>query len=358
MRRKHPLASLCFANLCWLSCLLLATSASAEQRLGDFCRIKGQEENILHGMGLVVGLKGTGDGDSKTTQRALGRYMELMGHRLGADPKNPGQTMLDELKGAKNVALVVVTSVVPAGGAQQGDLLDCTISAVSAKSLDGGYLLLTELKGPLPADKTVYGLARGMVSIDDSTKGPVARVVRGCQLEASFQNQFVKNGKLMLVMDKDHAAFATTSYLAGEINRQKDSLDSAEPIDQTQIEVTIPQIYIERPAVFAANLLETRMLLPAFDTKVVINERKKAIIIGKDVEVAMVAVTHKNRLIQAGAEQVSQFVVVDPTPESNSTKLSSLVTALNALKVPTEDVIDIIKMLKHKRALYGELIIE
>lgn len=354
MRRNLPLAIYCLA---WLSGLLLAIPAQAEQRLGDFCRIKGQEENILHGMGLVVGLKGTGDGDSKATMRALGRYMELMGHRLATD--KTGQTMLDELKGAKNVALVVVTSTVPAGGAQQGDLLDCTISAVGAKSLDGGYLLLTELKGPLPTDKTVYGLARGMVSIDDSTKGPVARVVRGCQLEANFHNQFVKGGKLTLVMDKDHASFATTNYLANEvINKQLDSPGMAHAIDQTQVEVEVPKLYADRPAVFASYLLETRVVMSTADTKVVINERKKAIIIGKDVEVAMVAVMHKNRLIQAGPEQVSQFVVVDPTPESNSTKLSSLVDALNALKVPTEDVIDIVKMLKHKRALFGELIIE
>src|SRR5262245_30498675 len=117
------------------ACLLglFAGAARAEIKLSDVCRIKGQEENTLHGMGLVVGLKGTGDSDSKTTMRALARYMELMGHRIGSDPK--GQVMLDELKGVKNVAMVFLTVTVPAGGAQQGDLLDCKVSAMSAKSL-------------------------------------------------------------------------------------------------------------------------------------------------------------------------------------------------------------------------------
>src|SRR4051794_33348151 len=72
----------------------LAGTAFADHKLGDLCRIKGQEENTLHGVGLVMGLKGTGDGDSKMTMRALARYMELMGHRLGTDAK--GNASLDE----------------------------------------------------------------------------------------------------------------------------------------------------------------------------------------------------------------------------------------------------------------------
>src|SRR5437868_6555621 len=93
-----------------LICSIFVGPAFADHKLGDLCRIKGQEENTLHGVGLVVGLKGTGDGDSKLTMRALARYMELMGHRLGTDAK--GNTSLDELKGVKNVALVSVTATV------------------------------------------------------------------------------------------------------------------------------------------------------------------------------------------------------------------------------------------------------
>src|SRR5262245_43766400 len=123
------------------------STACADHRIGDICRIKGQEENILHGFGLVTGLKGTGDSDMKATQRALEHYMELLGHHLGTGPS--GQTQFDELKNVKNVALVYVMATVPPGGAQQGDTLDCFLSAASAKSLDGGYLMLTELFGPV-----------------------------------------------------------------------------------------------------------------------------------------------------------------------------------------------------------------
>src|SRR6187399_2315519 len=109
-----------------LAMVLAAAAVRGDHRVGDICRIKGQEENTLHGMGLIVGLRGTGDGDNKATLRALARYMELMGHRLSNNAQ--GQPSLDELKSVKNVALVFVTATVPAGGAQQGDDIDCTVS--------------------------------------------------------------------------------------------------------------------------------------------------------------------------------------------------------------------------------------
>ncbi|MGI8978892.1 MAG: flagellar basal body P-ring protein FlgI [Pirellulaceae bacterium] len=348
----------CLPLLCvWLSTFSLGT-VHADHHIGDLCRIKGQEENTLHGVGLVVGLKGTGDGDNKLTMRALARYMELMGHRLGSDPK--GQVSLDELKGVKNVALVSVSATVPPGGAQQGDLLDCTVSAMSAKSLAGGHLLLTEMRGPRPDDKTVYGLAKGQISLDDAASPQTGRVTQGLQVETRFQNEFVRNGKLILVMNKDHASFQNTNYLADRINSQPDlGYKGARAIDQVKIEVNIPPLYLDNPAQFAGLLLDTRIARFQTDTKVIINERKKAVIVGADVEIGPVAVMHKNRLIQTGgAETTGEFVPFDMVGDGTKTKLTALVDALNALKVPAEDVIDIIMMLKHKQALFGELIIE
>jgi flagellar P-ring protein precursor FlgI len=344
---------------------VVATSpALAYHRIGDVARIKGQEENVLHGMGLVVGLKGTGDGDNKVMLRALAHYMDMLGHRVGSSQS--GQPMLDELRNVKNVALVFVTAVVPAGGAQQGDTLDCQISsALSAKSLEGGTLMLTELYGPVPGDKTVFGLAKGLVSIDDAGKPQTGRIPLGCQLEKSVKNQFVtKEGKLMLVMNKDHATFQTTAEVESQINSQRDFTPEsggqqvARAIDQVQIEVTIPPNYRDNPALFASLLLETSLAPPQVDTLVIINERKQAIIVGEEVEIGPVAVMHKNRLIQVGEQQVNEAVGINPIADSQKTKLAALVDALNRQKVPTSDVIDMIKMLKHKRALFGELIIE
>jgi len=349
-----------------LTAILAASPARGDHRVGDICRIKGQEENILHGFGLVIGLKGTGDGDMKPTQRALGHYMELLGHRVATAPGSQGaQASYDELKNAKNVALVYVTATVPPGGAQQGDLLDLNLSASSAKSLDGGYLMLTELHGPVPGDKTVYALAKGYLSIDDPARQQTARVPLGCQLERKIENRFMtSDGKVILVMNKDHATFQTASDVERAINNERDFYTSsgergiARAIDQVTIDVTIPASYSDNPALFAATLLSTRLAPAMVDTRVIINERKQAIIVGADVEINPVVVMHKNRIIQVGDQQLQEAVAFNPRGDSSRPKLESLVAALNLLKVPTGDVIDIIKMLKHKRALFGELIIE
>lgn len=342
--------------------LLGLAQARGDHRIGDVCRIKGQEENYLHGMGLVVGLKGTGDGDNKQTQAALAQYMGLHGHRVRNN--QTGQPMLEDLKNAKNVALVFISATIPPGGAQQGDRLDCTLSAFGAKSLAGGTLMLTSLRGPLPTDKTVYALAMGPISLDDPQMPQSGRIPLGCQLERSIENEFVHEGKLTLVMNKDHAAFRTTHDVEAEINSQRDFISTntgqgiARAIDQVTIEVTIPQSYRESPALFASLLLDTRLVPPQNNTRVIINERKQQLAIGADVEIGPVAVMHKSRLIRVGPEAVNQAVSFDIKQDPEKPKLTALVDALNDLKVPTADVIDIIKMLKHKRALFGELIIE
>ncbi len=115
--------------------------ADGELQLRDICRVKGLEENTLQGLGLVVGLKGTGDAKLKPTARALARTMQLLGGNISTDAQ--GFPVLDEIAEANNTALVIVTAEVPPAGAQQGDTLDCTISALSAKSLEGGTLMLT-----------------------------------------------------------------------------------------------------------------------------------------------------------------------------------------------------------------------
>jgi flagellar P-ring protein precursor FlgI len=349
-----------------LACCL-ASLAHAELRIGDACRVKGQEENTLQGMGIVAGLKGTGDGDSKPTQRALAQMMELMGNRLGAGPR--GQTMLEELKNAKNVALVFVTCKVPPGGAQPGDFSDVTVSAVSAKSLEGGYLMISALKGPNPRDQAVYATAQGLLVIDDSSLAQTARIPNGATIEREFRNEFVKDGKITLIIDKEYASFATSAEIERMINQSPDfrspGMSQAEGVakarGQDRVEVTIPELYRDQVEAFLGYVMDIRLASPANNNTVIVNKRLQALIVGADVEIAPVAVMHKNRVIQTGgAPPANQFVPLDVTEvEGNrNTKLKSLVDALNALQVPTDDVIDIIVMLKQKRALSGQLIIQ
>ena len=123
--------------------------AHGELRIRDLCRVKGQEENTLHGMGLVFGLNGTGDKDP-TTIRSLARMMELMGIPLSADAK--GNLSLADLQNVQNVASVYILATIPAAGARQGSQVNCTVTAINAKSLEGGILAPTVLCGPNRAD--------------------------------------------------------------------------------------------------------------------------------------------------------------------------------------------------------------
>jgi len=334
-----------------------ATTVDARVTLKSICRVKGQEENTLHGLGFVVGLNGTGDGGNfLPTIRSLAKAMSLMGEPLGAKG-------LLELKDAKNVALVSVSVTVPAAGARQGDRLDCTVSSIgSATSLDGGQLFLTPLLGPDPKSTRVYGFAKGPISLDDEAIATTGKIFTGCQLEADFFNVFVKDDRVTLVIDKNHADFQVSQDIAELVNSQLSFQSSGETlakaIDQSNVVVTIPPQYRDDPVLFISQILSLPMLDPQTEARVVINERAGTIVIGGDVEIGSVVVTHKNVTIETGAAAGAEpFVPLDPE-EINTAKLKALVQALNTIHVSTADMIDIIKGLDRDGKLHGKLIIE
>ncbi len=345
-----------------LLALGLTPPVTAELRLVDICRVKGQEETTLVGMGLVIGLKGTGDANARPTMQSLGKMMERLGVPLSQDPT--GKMALDELKNATNVALVYVQAKVPGAGAREGDKLSCSISAISAKSLEGGTLVSTPLM--LPGSETVYAIASGKLTVDDANKPTVARVHQGCQLIQSFFNDFTKDGHITLVLDMSHAGFQTAQDIEDLINRQPDFVGPAsgtdqliaKALDQVNIQVRIPENYQENPVLFTSLVLNQLLIEPHKDARVVIDERSGSIIIDDDVEIGAVAVAHKNLSIETQTGLLaSQFVPVDPAINTAVPKLKALVDALNALQVPTSDVIDIIKALERSGKLYGRLII-
>lgn len=351
-----------------LSCFcLLASTASAQRlRIRDICRLKGQEVNNLHGMGLVVGLKGTGDGDAAPTSRALAKMMQLMGAQISADAQ--GRLNIDDVSDAKNVALVTVTGQIPAIGAQQGDMLDLTVSALNAKSLEGGYLMLTPLVGPRVNDPTVYALAEGRLKVQADGTPTVATISRGGKMESTIRAPFQENGKITLIIDRDFANFDTSQRLEEAIKALPDFTISASPgnmagrssvraIDQLHVEVQIPELYRESPIEFISALMSAPITLQSNSNRVVINERQGIVIIGEDVTFAPALVTHKNLRIEAGAGP--GLTGLNPTgrPQDNP-KLKALADALNELKVPATDLIEIVKSLKSKGDLYGEVVFQ
>ena len=334
------------------------TASAARLMLKSICRIKGQEENTIQGLGVIVGLKGTGDSASYLpTIRSVAKIMTIMGN-------SPAANAIVDLKDTKNVALVLVTATIPAAGARQGDKIDCVVSSIgSAKGLAGGRLFLTPLIGPDPKHPRVYAFADGSVTIENAEMPNTGRIHEGCRLEEEFFHAFTKDNRITLVLDKNHADFQVAQDIADLINSQmgkqvSSSAPLAHAFNQGNIVVDIPAQYRDDPVSFVSQVLSLPIMEPRTVARVVINERTGTIVISGDVEIGSVAVTHKNLVIEAGGQTAARpFVGVDPI-DPTSPKLKALVEALNAVHAPTEDIIEIIKGLDRNGKLHAPLIIE
>ena len=342
---------------------LLVQPSLAQLKIGSFVRVKGQESNRLHGMGIVVGLKnGNGDPDADPTIRQLYQVLKTHTNSVG-DPK----AMQKELKGYKNIALVVVTATVPKGGARIGDRLDCEVQALGAKSLEGGRLFLAHLISDDPQDPTVYAYAEGNLTVDPASP-TTGRVMRGTQINRNFTSKFVENGYINLVIKESHAGFAMAHEIATVINDSRDfqtvkdstNQQLAHAKDTRNISVKIPKTYKDSPVEFVSYVLGTNFIHPPKAARVLIRRKSGTVIIDPTVEIRPVAVTHKRLVIAPdGGTPVGQFVQLDTQVQPHTTtRLQALVDALKALKVPTDDIIEIIINVHRSGAMYGELIIE
>ncbi len=337
----------------------MGSTAEARTLLKTICRIKGQEENTLQGLGIVVGLKGTGDGGTSAPMiRALAQTMQYLGSPSGKN--GPA-----ELKDTKNVALVFVTATVPAQGARQGDKLDCAVSSVgSAKSLAGGRLFMTYLVGPgdpkKPPGLRLGGRAHHPGQPRKTTTG---RIYGGCRLEEDFFNVFVKDGKITLVLDRHHADFQVAAEIADMINKapfnvQSTSTPPARAIDPCNIEVYVPKQYLNDPVEFVSQVLGTPIPDPPTGARVVINERAGSIVISGDAEIGPVggdAQEHRGRGGGGGGLRgpVRPLGLPERKPDAQVARRIA-----GQLHVPTEDVIEIIKGLQRNGKLNAQLIIE
>jgi flagellar P-ring protein precursor FlgI len=343
-------------------------------RIGDICRVKGQEENTLQGLGLVVGLNGTGDGaDFGPKIQALANALHRMGSPLGAGG-------FRELRNTKNAALVLVTATVPSTGARQGDTLKCVVTSIGdAKSLKGGYLVSTPLQGPFVAAEVgqtkVYGFAQGTVQLDDERQVNRGSIVQGARLEADLLNPYVVNGQFTLVLRQSHASFSMASQVAYIINsaggdtiRDADAPRErivtagqsgiARAVDQLNVLVTIPDSERQDPVYFIQRMLDEPLDGADLEARVTVNRDKGTIVIGERVEVGPAVINHGNMVIEAGANvPTGEFIPVDSAARSPA-RLQALVTTLQAIRLSTTDIIDIIETLDKNGSLHGTLVIE
>jgi flagellar P-ring protein precursor FlgI len=358
--------------------LSLIAGAVQAARLKDIAAIKGMRDNQLLGYGLVVGLQGTGDSKKEFTGMAMSQMLRQMGVDVKADQIE-----------SKNVAAVIVTANLPAF-IRAGSRLDVTVSSIGdSKSLQGGTLLMTPLRGP---DKNVYAVAQGPLSVGGFAGGgggasvtknhpTVGLVPNGAIVEKEVPVDFSNRNALRLALH--NADFTTAARVAKTINQELGGL-YARARDAATIDVIVPYDH-EGGAVELIALVERLPVEQDTRAKVIINERTGTIVVGEAVRVSTVAVAHGNLTLEIKAKETAKVETArDPLqPEDGAMKqtqesvkettvsvnepgdklisvpegatLGDVVKALNALGVTPRDLIGILQAMKAQGALQAEL---
>jgi len=303
-------------------------------RLKDIAKFRGARDNQLFGVGLVVGLNGTGD-STVVPSTLVANMLKNFGMNFTAS----------ELK-SKNSAIVMVTADIPPFY-KEGMRLDVTISSLGdAKSLAGGILLQTPLYG---ADGNVYAVAQGPLSIGGEDVGQtvnlqkrhqlVAYIPQGAIVEREIPMEIVSNNSITLLLD--HPDFTTAARAAQAINSKFESV-IAKAIDAASIKIKIPKIFEDDLITFLA-IIEEIEVVPDIPAKIVVNERTGTIVFGGKIKI-------HDCVISYGNFNVSIKSTGDNTVES-------LVNALKASGATPQDIIAILQTLKQSGALQDELIV-
>jgi flagellar P-ring protein precursor FlgI len=361
---RHTVLCAAGATFALLLITAFATPARAVQ-IQDIVRIKGSETNKIVGMGLVVGLKGTGDGGKFVpAMRALAQVIGRL---------NDEAVVASELANADNVALVSITCELPGEGVREGDRLDVYVAAIGpAKSLEGGRLFMVPLIGP-QKNSPVLAYAEGPVTIENPEVPTVGRVPRGAQLTADVMSRLMdRYGRITLVINPQNASWPVANNLANLINDliAPDGPQIAKAIDAKNVVLEVPMWQRDNPGQFISPILQTYIdpSQVSGGGKVVINERTGTIVISGDVQVSPVIISHRGLTITtitpppvANAAQpiISEngFVAMDPEKRGGA-QLADLLAAFNQLKVPADDRIDILKLMHESGKLHAQLILE
>lgn len=358
-----------------LTGLLFIATGSVAERLKDIASLAGVRNNPLIGYGLVVGLDGTGDQTTQTPFTA--QSFRSMLNQLGVTLPQ-GQTFQ-----LKNVAAVSVHATMPAF-AKPGQTIDITVSSIgNAKSLRGGSLLLSPLKG---ADGRVYAVAQGELLVGgfgaEGTDGSritvnipsAGRIPNGAIVERAVASSFADSSHLTFNLAR--ADFTTSRRVAETINELLGP-NVARALDASSVIVTAPRDSNQRVAY--VSLLENIEVTPgSAPARIVINSRTGTIVVGEHVTVRPSAVTHgsltvtvteRSQVSQPNALAEGQTVVVPQTDititeENNrmftfegATTLSEVVRAVNQVGAAPGDLMAILEALKQAGALQAELIV-
>jgi flagellar P-ring protein precursor FlgI len=355
----------------WLFAALLIADTARAERIKDLASIAGVRNNQLVGYGLVVGLDGSGDQTTQTpfTVQSVISMLSNMGVNLP-----PGQSLQ-----LKNVAAVMVTATLPAF-ARSGQQIDVTASSIgNAKSLKGGTLILTPLKG---ADGQIYAMAQGnLVVVGAGASGAgskvtinhlsVGRIAGGATVEREVPTP-VGQGEFV------HFELNTTDF--GTVQKVVETVNRAAPgtavaVDGRQVRVRAPMSADERVA-FLGRIGDLEVAPDQTAAKVIVNSRTGSVVMNQSVTLdncavahgnLSVAVTTENAVSQPGALSGGQTAAVanaqiDIKQEGgglvnlrSGAKLADVVKALNAIGANPQDLIAILQAMKSAGALRAEL---
>lgn len=345
--------------------LLAAAGPAAAVQIQDIVRLKGSETSKIVGMGLVVGLRGTGDGgDFLPAMRALAQVIGRL---------NDESVVAAELADAANVALVTITCELPGEGVREGDRLDAFVAAIGpATSLEGGRLFMVPLIGP-QKNSPVLAYAGGPVTIEDPDVPTVGRVPNGAQLTADVSSRLMdRYGRITLVINPQNASWPVANNLSNLINDliAPDGPQIARAVDQKNVVIDVPMWHRDDPGQFISPILQTYIdpSQVAGGGKVVINERTGTIVISGDVQISPVIISHKGltittitpppvpNVVNPRIEQ-ERFIGLDPDHRGGA-KLADLLAAFNQLKVDAQDRIEILKLMHESGKLHAQFILE
>jgi flagellar P-ring protein precursor FlgI len=369
MKRKTMPHILVFAVF-WV---IAFTSLTEAARIKDLASIEGVRENQLIGYGLVIGLNGTGDRatNAEFAIQTLKNMLTRMGLTITVEPR--------QIR-VKNVAAVMVTAKLPPF-ARKGSRIDILVSSVGdAISLQGGTLLLTPLKAP---DQQIYAVAQGPLSIGGFLGGgagatvqknhaTVGTIAGGAIVEKEVEVDLNKREAITIALHKQD--FTTALRLAEAINAKIGS-DVAFPLDSGTVRMRVAEPFRDKVVEQVASIeaLEVAVDLPA---KVILNERTGTIVIGENVRISPVAISHGNLTIKVQVQlQVSQpgafsggETAVVPKVETEveeqearviqlapGVSLGEVVRGLNAVGATPRDLVAILQALKAAGALQADL---
>ncbi len=343
----------------------------AASRIKDIASFEGVRENQLTGVGLVVGLNGTGDRSQTVFSiQTLANMLERSGITINANQVR-----------VKNIAAVMVTATLPPF-IRQGSRIDVTVSSIGdAQSLQGGVLIQTPLQA---ANNMVYAVAQGQVAIGGFSGGgggnrvqqnhPTGgRIPNGALVEREVAVDFTGKTHLNLVLHQSD--FTSASHAVRAVNASAGS-DIAHAVDGRTIEITIPASYTNKIIEFMS-LVESSAMEVDATARVILNEKTGTIVLGKDVRISEVSIIHGSLSLQVGTvfkvsqpeafTKVEQATVVPDTTLSvqedkgktvtlkNGASIEEVVKALNAIGAGPRDIIAILQAIKAQGALQADL---